>query len=94
MSNPNKRTRSNKLTTIKNMVKLAPYEGAFSEASLRSLIFHSVQRKNKQGHLIPANGLQEAGSIIRIGRKVLIDINSFDAWLANQSQYGKGGREL
>ena len=53
----------------------------FPEGGLRHLIFHSEQRKNSKGEDIPANGMAEAGVIVRVGRKVLIDVDRFFAWL-------------
>lgn len=32
-----------------------------------------------------SNGLAEAGAIIRIGRKVLIDLDAFEAWLDSRA---------
>jgi hypothetical protein len=54
---------------------------AFSQAALRDLIFKSEDRFNSRGDRIPGNGLGEAGAIVRIGRKVLIDLDAFDAWI-------------
>jgi hypothetical protein len=53
---------------------------AFSEAALRNLIFKADTRHSTRGR-IPGNGLLEAGAIVRIGRKVLIDEAAFFAWL-------------
>tara|TARA_Y100000031_G_C8198441_1_gene374969 strand:+ start:1233 stop:1370 length:138 start_codon:yes stop_codon:yes gene_type:complete len=33
------------------------------------------------GESIPGNGLAEERAIIRVGRKVLIDLDAFDRWL-------------
>lgn len=51
---------------------------AFSEPALRNLVFCAKERQSSQGP-IPGNGLDRA--IIRIGRKVLIDAEQFQAWL-------------
>jgi hypothetical protein len=56
------------LVTVKQLSEFSP---AFTESSLRSLIFHSK-----------TNGLEEA--IVRIGRRVLIDLEAFDRWLHQQ----------
>lgn len=58
---------------------------AFSQLALRDLIFKAADRFNSRGDRIPGNGLAEAGAIIRIGRKVLIDLDSFEAWLDSRS---------
>lgn len=54
---------------------------AFTEASLRALIFNSKPRHSTSG-VISGNGLDEA--IVRIGRKLLIDEEKFYAWLERQ----------
>lgn len=58
---------------------------AFSQLALRDLIFKAADRFNARGDLIHGNGLAEAGAIIRIGRKVLIDLDKFEAWLDSKS---------
>lgn len=56
---------------------------AFSEAALRNLIFKADTGHSSKGE-IPGNGLIEAGAIVRIGRKVLIDEDAFFAWVDAQ----------
>ena len=51
----------------------------FSASALRHMIFLSASRQNSAGDTIPDNGLGRA--IIRVGRKVLIDLDEFDEWL-------------
>lgn len=53
---------------------------AFPAATLRDLIFKAEERYTSKGKL-PGNGLLEAGAIIRIGRKVLLDEARFFAWV-------------
>jgi len=57
----------------------------FTQAALRDLIFKATDRFNSRGDRIPGNGLAEAGAIIRIGRKVLIDLDAFEAWLDSRA---------
>ncbi len=52
---------------------------AFSEAQLRWFIFNAA-----------TNGLQAAGGIVRIGRRVYISEEGFDRWIAAQ-QRQEGG---
>lgn len=59
---------------------------AWSELALRNLIFKAGTRHSTRGE-IPGNGLIEAGAIVRIGRKVLIDEDAFFTWIDAQ----KGG---
>ncbi len=58
---------------------------AFPPLALRDLIFKAEDRFNSRGDCIPGNGLAEAGAIIRIGRKVLIDLDRFEAWIDSHS---------
>ena len=55
-------------TDLRTIKQLAQENPAFTEASLRWLVFNARQ-----------NGLDAA--IIRVGRRVLIDLQKLDAWL-------------
>ncbi len=59
-----------KLLTVRQVCEAHP---AFTEGGLRFLIFKSA-----------SNGLDAAGAVIRIGRKVLIDETAFLAWVHRQ----------
>ncbi len=69
--------------TVEEFVKL-PEFGYLTKSSLRHLIFNSRPRYSTSGDLISGNGLVEAGAIIRIGRKVLIDASKFREWTQSQ----------
>lgn len=60
---------------------------AWTPPALRNLVLHSADRLNSRGERIPGNGLAEAGAIVRIGRRVLIDEQAFFRWIAQQ-QHG------
>lgn len=60
---------TSRLVTIKNMVQMPRYKDAFSESSIRSLIFNSESRQSSKG------------AICRFGRRVLINLDAFDAWV-------------
>ena len=85
MTNQNSRATSLRLATIKNMAKMPEYKEAFTEASLRAIVFNAASRKGSKGE-VPSNGLQKAGGILRVGRKVLINLDAFDAWLESQKK--------
>lgn len=70
---------SRNLLTAKQFVNKHP---AWTEASIRNLIFHSRDRKTSKG-IIPGNGLESA--ILRVGRKVLIDEARFFEWVDAQN---------
>lgn len=55
---------------------------AFTNGSLRSLIFNARSRESSNG-LILGNGLES--SLIRIGKRLLIDEAMFFTWVRSQS---------
>lgn len=59
---------------------------AWTPAALRALIFEARDRVTARGRRIPGNGLQEAGAILRVGRRVLLDEAAFFAWLKAKQQ--------
>ena len=64
--------------TIEQAAKARP---AFSPAALRDLKFKAHDRRNSRGDVIKGNGTGPAGVWLQIGRKVLMDLERFDAWL-------------
>jgi len=70
-----------RLVTVKQLVQLNGYSW-LSESALRHLLFAAKPRQNSRGEELPSNGL--ATAIIRIGRKVLLDLDEFDAWIDAQ----------
>ena len=67
--------------------QFATRQPAFTEPSLRNLIFKAEPRQSSRGE-IPGNGLLECGAIARLGRKVLIDEARFLEWIRVQSAKG------
>lgn len=65
---------------LKTVEQFSEDNPAFSQASLRNLIFKANPRHTSKG-LIAGNGLIECGAIKRIGRKVLIDESKFYQWI-------------
>lgn len=78
-----------RLATIPKLAERPEYRDAFTVPSLRHLVFEAMPRVDSRGDTIPGNGLAEAGAIVRIGRKVLIDMDAFDAWLASHRLGGR-----
>lgn len=64
---------------------------AWTQPALRSLILNSANRLNSRGERIPGNGLAEAGAIVRVGRRVLIDEQAFFRWIANLQRVAARG---
>ena len=72
-----------RLATVKQLVRHPSYEW-LSEASLRHLIFAARRRVGTRGAAIPGNGLDLA--LIKVGRKILIDVDEFDRWIESHRQ--------
>ena len=83
MSAKDNSLRGRRVATIRETVAMPEYRHAFTEPALRHYIFESKPRRDSRGRILPTNGLLEAGAIIRLNRKVLIDLDRFDAWLAS-----------
>jgi hypothetical protein len=69
-----------RIATVPALPKIAGYEW-LTVPALRHLLFQAASRRDSRGHVISGNGLEEKGAILRIGRKILIDLDRFDAWL-------------
>jgi hypothetical protein len=65
---------------VKEFVQL-PEFSFLTEGALRHLIFYSQPRYSASGEMLPGNGLDEAGAIIRMGRNILIDVGRFRQWM-------------
>lgn len=70
-----------KLATVKNLPSCFPLLN-LTPAAIHGHIFKAQDRLDSQGRKIPGNGLAATGAIIRRGRKVLIDVDRYGAWLA------------
>lgn len=62
---------------------------AWTQPALRNLVLNAAPRLNSRGERIPGNGLEEAGAIVRVGRRVLIDEQAFFRWIAEQQKHRK-----
>lgn len=69
------------------VAQFAERNPAFSQSALRNLIFKAEEREGANS-TIAGNGLLEAGAIIRIGRKILIDEARFFEWVESQNTRG------
>jgi hypothetical protein len=70
-----------RLSTVKNLPGCFPLLGLTS-AAIHGHIFKAQDRFDSKGRKIPGNGLAASGAIIRRGRRVLIDLDRYAAWLA------------
>ncbi len=84
-TNSNEKTVSKtlRLCRVRDVSTMSGYE-PFTQSVLRHLIFNAEERVGSGGTVIPGNGL--ASAIIRIGRKVLIDLDRFDAWIESHRE--------
>ncbi len=71
------------LLTVSQFCERRP---AWSQPAMRNLILNADDRLNSRGERIPGNGLVEAGAILRVGRRVLIDEAAFFRWIADQQK--------
>lgn len=53
-------------------------------SAIRADIFKAEDRLNSRGERIAGNGLAAHGAIVRLGRKVLIDVHRYGNWLAGR----------
>ena len=83
-----------RIVTVKQFASLPPYSGFLSEAAIRQLIFYAEPRYSASGESVPGNGLAEAGAIIRTGRKVLLNLDGFDAWLLSHTFKPNTGKQI
>lgn len=70
-----------KLSTVKNLPSCFPLLG-LTTAAIHGHIFKAQDRFDSKGRKIFGNGLAASGAIIRRGRKVLIDVDKYAAWLS------------
>ena len=66
------------LVTVRQLAQLPKY-GWLTESAVRHLIFEANPRYNSRGDLVGGNGLEMA--IVRLGRRLLIDLAAWDAWI-------------
>jgi hypothetical protein len=62
------------MSNIVNVAQLSQKLPAFTQSSLRWLIFNSA-----------SNGLEKSGALMRLGRRVLIDEEKFIEWVRSSS---------
>ena len=70
-----------RLATVERAAEVFADAGE-TPAAIRANVFKSADRFNSRGEKIHGNGLAAAGAIVRRGRKVLIDLDRYGAWLA------------
>ncbi len=73
-----------RLATVEKAAEIFADAGE-TPAAIRANIFRAADRKNSKGEKIHGNGLAKTGAIIRRGRKVLIDLDRYGAWLAGRA---------
>lgn len=73
-----------RLSTVNNLPSQFPLL-KLTVPAIHGQIFKSQDRFDSKGRKIPGNGLAASGAIIRRGRKVLIDVDRYGAWLSGSS---------
>ena len=69
--------------TLRTVRQFSDKHPAFSQGSLRSMIFQSKPRETSRGK-IPGNGMIEAGVLVDVGSRRLIHETNFFKWLLDQ----------
>ena len=72
------------LATVENAAKIFADAGE-TPSAIRANIFKAADRFNSRGERIPGNGLGQTGAIVRRGRKILIVVPIYAAWLAGRA---------
>ena len=67
--------RRSKIRRLRTVAQFHQEHDEFTQASLRWLIFQARR-----------NGLQQAGAVVRVGRRVYLDPEQFFAWIEAQQQ--------
>ena len=76
------------LLTVKQFAERYP---AWTQPSLRNLIFHAADRYSASGEVVPGNRLLEMGALVRVGRRVLLDDHAFHCrWIPSMAEAGRG----
>ena len=78
MSSVDQKVQTTRTYAVNQIPKIPGY-GWLTVSALRHLIFQAQDRVSSTGQVIDGNGLNRA--IIRVGRKVLIDLDEFDRWI-------------
>ncbi len=73
-----------RLVSINQLLQMGEYQW-LTRASIRHLIFAANDRTNSAGEVIPGNGLDKA--LIRVGRRVLIDLDQMTIWLEGHREH-------
>jgi hypothetical protein len=73
-----------RLYTVKKAADIFASAGKSANA-IWADIFKAEDRTNSRGDKIYGNGLAATGAVIRRGRKVLIDVDLYAAWLAGRT---------
>lgn len=76
--NDNEPITERKLVTVKQLLALKKY-GWATNSFIRHAIFQAEDRIGSGGVVVPGNGL--APAVLRLGRKIVIDLEEFDHWV-------------
>lgn len=77
-----------RLSTVNNLPSQFPL-AKLTPAAIHGHIFKASERFDSKGRRIAGNGLAASGAIIRRGRKVLIDVDRYGAWLSGAGECAK-----
>jgi len=72
------------IVTVKVAAEIFAAAGQ-TEPAIRANIFKAADRFNSRGEVIRGNGLDEYGAIVHRGRRILIIVPNYAAWLLSNS---------
>ena len=76
--------KETRLVTIRQLSQIEGYSAVFTEQRLRALLVAARPRLRARGGTLPANGLIEAGAVVRVGQRIYFDLDCFEKWLRDQ----------
>ncbi len=64
------------------------HSGFITLAAITNQVFKAKPRHSSKG-VIPGNGMEEAGAIVRLAGRVLIDEDAYFSWVDSQQMRGQ-----
>lgn len=74
-----------RIVTVAQVPEIPGY-GWLTKHALRHMIFAASPRYNSKGEKLPGNDMDKFGVVIRLGRKVLIDLDALDRYLESRRE--------
>ena len=79
------KNKNTELATVNQLPQKLGYTDWLTPSMVRHHIFASGKRIGADGEPLPTNGLKETGAIVRLGRKILIDVEKYRTWVLSHT---------